>query len=362
MAKGFGPKKAPQTTKRQTAYFKLIQALLQCPRGKELKILRKHPDLVDVGLMEMMEMVATILVAQREISGANLLIDLANFLYRSYIGADASPVTGSFVKAPAFLWEVLRTILFNPSDRPTVYQILAINSDELNEEFLWQFCLWIDCTLLRTQPKITKAIASSLVYFCELLWLFPLGNRAINLEIAIAGFEGSAKILTREAYPQVWAKTQSGLAPAYRNRILGDRSENLEKALTACTNALQISTRDTSPQEWAMVQNNLGLVYSDRIVGDKTENLEKAITCYEEALQVVSRDRDPELWGTLQNNLALAYTRRVEGERAQNFEKAIVCYQVALKVRTDSDWASSQFHLGLAYSERILGDKIQNQG
>lgn len=40
MAKGFGPKKAPQTTKRQTAYFKLIQALLKCPRGKELKILR----------------------------------------------------------------------------------------------------------------------------------------------------------------------------------------------------------------------------------------------------------------------------------------------------------------------------------
>lgn len=361
MAKGFGPKKAPPATKRQKAYFKLIQALLQCPRGKQLKILRKHPDLVDVGLVEMMEMVATILVAQREISEANLLIDLADFLYRFYIGADASPVTGSFVKAPAFLWEVLRTILFNPSERQTVYQILAINSDELNEDFLWQFCLWIDCTLLRTQPKITKAIAAVIMYFCEILWLFPLGNRAINLEIAIAGFEGCAKILTREVEPQVWAKTQSDLAPAYRNRIWGDRSENLEKALTACTNALQIFTRDTSPQEWAMVQNNLGLVYSDRIVGDEAENLEKAIACYEEALQVVSRDRDPELWGTLQNNLALAYTRRVEGERAQNFEKAIACYQVALKVRTDSDWASSQFHLGLAYSERILGDKIQNQ-
>ncbi|MEG4616456.1 CHAT domain-containing protein [Microcoleus sp. F6_C1] len=366
MAKGFGPKKTPQTTKRQTAYFKLIQAILECPGGKELKILRKHPDLVDVGLVEMMEMVATMLVAQREISGANLLIDLAIFLteeleYRNFCtGINCSPVKGSFVKAPAFLWEVLRTILLK-GDEQTAYQILAINSDKLNEDFLQQFRLWIDCTLLRTQPKITKAIAAGIGYFSAILWHFPLGNRAINLEIAIAGFEGSAKILTREAYPQVWAKTQSGLAPAYRNRILGDRSENLEKALTACTNALQISTRDTSPQEWAMVQNNLGLVYSDRIVGDESENLEKAIACYEEALQVVSRDRDPERWGTLQNNLALAYTRRVEGERAQNFEQAIACYQVALKVRTDSDWASSQFHLGLAYSERVLGDKIQNQ-
>ena len=366
MAKGFGAKKTPQTTKRQTAYFTIIQAILECPGGKELKILRKHPDLVDVGLVEMMEMVATMLVAQREISGANLLIDLAVFIteeleYRNFsTGIDCSPVTGSFVKAPAFLWEVLRTILLK-GDEQTAHQILANNSDKLNEDFLQQFCLWIDCTLLKTPPKIKKVIAAGIGYFSAILWHFPLGNRAINLEIAIAGFEGSAKILTREVLPEMWAKTQSGLAPAYRNRIWGDRSENFEKALTACTNALQICTRDTSLQEWAMVQNNLGLVYSDRIVGDKAENLEKAIACYEGALQVVSRDRESELWGTLQNNLALVYTRRVEGDRAQNFEKAIACYQVALKVRTDSDWASSQFHLGLAYSERILGDKIQNQ-
>lgn len=370
MAKGFGPSaKTPQATKRQTAYFKLIQALLECPRGKELKILRKHPQLVDVGLLEMMEMVATILVAQREFSGADCLIDLADFLTKNrgklnletfrnfYTGSDGSPITDSFVKAPAFLWEVLRTILLSPSDQQTVYLILAIN----NEAFLRHFCIWINYTLLKSQPKLKKAIALFLISFCKMLWLFPLGNRAINLEIAIAGFEGSAKIFTREAYLQVWAQIQFDLAPAYRNRIWGDRSPNLEKALTACTNALQIYTRDTSPQEWAMVQNNLGLVYSDRIVGDKAENLEKAITCYEGALQVISRDRDPELWGTLQNNLALAYTRRVEGDGVQNLEKAIACYQVALKVRTDSDWASSQFHLGLAYSERILGDKIQNQ-
>ncbi len=356
MAKGFGPKKAPQTTKRQTAYFKLIQALLKCPRGKEIKILRKHPDLVDVGLVEMMEMVATILVGQREFYSAEFLIDLANFLDSSYIEAEGFLVTGTFVKAPAFLWEVLRTILLNPSDPQTVYLILASN----NEDFLRHFCIWIDYTLLKSEPKLKKAIALFLISFCKMLWLFPLGNRAINLEIAIAGFEGSAKILTREAYLQVWAQIQFDLAPAYRNRILGDRSENLEKALTACTNALQIFTRDTSPQEWAMVQNNLGLVYSDRIVGDESENLEKAIACYETALQVVSRDRDPELWGRLQNNLAVAYTRRVEGDQSQNFEKAIACYQVALKVRTDADWASSQWHLGTAYSERILGDKTQN--
>jgi CHAT domain-containing protein/tetratricopeptide (TPR) repeat protein len=361
MAKGFGPKKNPQTTKRQTAYFNLIKSLLKCPRGKELKILRKHPDLVDGGLVEMMEMVATILVGQREFEGAHFLIDLADFLSSSYIGRDGTPVTGSVVKAPALLWELLRTILLNLSDRQTVYLLLATISDELNEDFLRQFCLWSDDTLLKSETNLKKAIALAVGSLCESLWQFPLGNRAINLEIAIAGLEGSAKILTRETLPEMWGKIQSDLAPAYRHRRRGYRSENLEKALIACTNALQIYTRDTSPQKWAMVQNNLGLVYSDRIIGDESENLENAIACYEEALQVVSRDQDPELWGRLQNNLALAYTRRVEGDRAQNFEQAIACYQVALKVRTDADWASSQFHLGLAYSERILGDKIQNQ-
>ncbi|MEG4444183.1 hypothetical protein QUB49_20730, partial [Microcoleus sp. AT9_B4] len=207
MAKGFGPAvKTPPATKRQKAYFKLIQALLECPRGRELKILRKHPHLVDVGLVEMMEMVATILVAQREFSGAEFLIDLAEFLtenqgaYSNFNTATgSSSITGNFVKAPAFLWEVLRTILLNANDEQTVYLILATNSDELNEYFLWQFCLWIDSTLLKSEPKLKKAIALFLISFCKMLWLFPLGNRAINLEIAIAGFEGSAKIFTREA-------------------------------------------------------------------------------------------------------------------------------------------------------------------
>jgi ABC-type uncharacterized transport system YnjBCD ATPase subunit len=88
----------------------------------------------------------------------------------------------------------------NPSDEQTAYQILAINSDKLNEDFLLQFRLWIDCTLLRTQPKIKKR-SHLLGIFLQNLWHFPLGNRAINLEIAIAGFEGSAKILTREVLP-----------------------------------------------------------------------------------------------------------------------------------------------------------------
>ena len=259
MAKGFGAKKTPQTTKRQTAYFKLIQALLQCPRGKELKILRKRADLVDVGLVEMMEMVATILVGQREFYSAQFLIDLGDFLYSSYIGTDGSPVTGSFVKAPAFLWEVLRTILLSPSDQQTVYQLLATNSDKLNEYFWLQFCLWIDYTLLKYEPKTKKEIALGIVYFSEILWLFPLGNRTINLEIALAGFEGSAKILTREILPEMWVKIQNDLAPVYRHRRLGERSPNLEKALTACTNALQISTRDTLPKSgrWCKITSVL---------------------------------------------------------------------------------------------------------
>jgi hypothetical protein len=203
MAKGFGPQKAPQTTKRQRSYSKLIQALLRCPRGKELKILRKHPDLVDVGLVEMMEMVATIFVAQRDRLGSEFLINLADFIYSSYIGADGSPLTGAFVKAPALLWEVLRIISLNPSDQQTVYLILAAISDELNEDFFRQFCLWIDYTLLKSEPRLKKTIAIFLISFCKMLWLFPLGNRTINLEIAIAGLEGTVKIWTRETYPQM---------------------------------------------------------------------------------------------------------------------------------------------------------------
>jgi tetratricopeptide (TPR) repeat protein len=84
--------------------------------------------------------------------------------------------------------------------------------------------------------------------------------------------------------------TQNNLGNAYRDRITGDRAENLETAIAAYQAALQVCTREAFPQNWATAQINLGNAYRNRITGDRAENLETAIAAYQAALQVCTRD------------------------------------------------------------------------
>ncbi|WP_375515258.1 tetratricopeptide repeat protein [uncultured Nostoc sp.] len=367
MAKGFGYQKSPDFTQRQKAYFKLIKQLLNCPSGREMKILRKHAQLVDAGFVETLEMVAQIRGNQGDIRSAYFLINLADWLVEQLgLYIDEPSAADNPIRPPAFLDEILWAISQNKSNLQALERLLKANLDQLNDDFSEQFNYWINFSLLNNDSITEQVILVGLgiVDFCTLLGQFRKGNRAINLEISITGLEAVAKIFNRQIVPETWAHIQTNLAPAYRNRIRGNRADNQEKAIAACNNALLIYTRDGFPEEWARVQNNLGLVYTDRITGDKAENIEKSISCYETALKVVNRAQLPELWGTLQNNFGNAYLFRTQGDKAQNLEKAISCYQVALQVRTHSAspyyWASSQNNLGSAYAQRILGNKQKN--
>ncbi|MBD2195776.1 MULTISPECIES: CHAT domain-containing protein [Calothrix] len=366
MAKGFGSQKSPDFTQRQKAYFRLIKQLLNCPHGREMKIFRKHAHLVDAGFVETLEMVAQIRFNQGDIRSAYFLRNLAHWLVEELeLYRDEPSATANFIRPPAFLGEILSAIAQNKSNPQAVYSLLQANLDQLNDNFYEQFCSWINLTFISSESKKEQlSLGLLLIDFCTLLWQFPLGKRAINLEIVITGLEAVAKIFIPDVVPEIWANIQLNLAPAYRNRIRGNRADNQEKAIAACNNALLIYTRDSFLQQWATLQNNLGLVYTDRITGDKAENIEKSIACYETALKVVNRAQFSELWGSLQNNLGNAYLVRIQGDEAQNLEKAIACYQVALQVRTRSTspyyWASSQFTLGTAYTRRILGNKQQN--
>ncbi|AFY99346.1 tetratricopeptide repeat protein [Calothrix sp. PCC 6303] len=367
MAKGFGYQKSPDFTQRQKAYFKLIKQLLNCPSGREMKILRKYAHLVDAAFVETLEMVAQIRVNQGDIRSAYFLKNLADWLVEELgLYIDEPSATDNPIRPPAFLGEILWAISQNKGNPQALDRLLKANLDQLNDNFYEQFNYWINFRLLNNDSITEQArlVGLGIVDFCTLLWQFPLGNRAINLEISITGLEAATKIFPHEIVPGIWANIQLNLAPAYRHRIRGNRADNQEKAIAACNNALFIYTCDGFLQEWASLQSNLGLVYTDRIIGDKAENLEKSISCYETALKVVNRAQLPELWGTLQNNLGNAYLCRIQGDKAQNLEKAIACYQVALQVRTRSAspyyWASSQNNLGSAYAQRILGNKQKN--
>ncbi|MDJ1172147.1 CHAT domain-containing protein [Roseofilum sp. BLCC_M154] len=112
---------------------------------------------------------------------------------------------------------------------------------------------------------------------------------------------------TRSAYAEKWATTQNNLGTAYSDRLRGERAQNLEQAIACYEAALEVRTRSAYAEDWAMTQNNLGNAYLYRLRGERAQNLERAIACYEAALEVYTPSAYAENWAMTQENLAYLY-------------------------------------------------------
>lgn len=357
MAKGFGPRKPKKgSKKRQKAYTKLIFALLHCPRGKEPEILMANQNLVDAGLVKMMGMVAMMLAKEGDRQSANFLINLANLL------AEKLRLSGNFVEFPHFLLQMMLAMRSNGNPE-AAYPILQkyLEQDNL---FIQRFRSWATAMLYDVDPEQAHGFAAIMATFGSLIAEFRRGDRAQNVEEAIACHQAVLQVITRDTNPELWGDIQDRLATAYCNRIKGDQAENLENAINAYEKALQVLTREASPEQWGKIQNNLGNAYRDRIWGEKSENLERAIAAHLAALQVRTRDAYPEQWAMTQMNLAADYRHRIKGEKAKHQEMAIACYQQALQVYTaqafPKAWAEVHNNLGNVYCDRLCGDKSEN--
>jgi len=253
----------------------------------------------------------------------------------------------------AFLQEALRLTDESEVNPSVVYPFLARQQDKLSEELI---------ALIPTFGTRNNII--DLLNFANLVQQFRLGQRAVNLEIAIAIYTKALDFFDRQNDATTWANIQNDLGNAYSKRIRGERGENLEQAIRYYEAALTVYTPTAFPEDWAGTQNNLGNAYSNRIRGERGENLEQAIRYYEAALTVYTPTAFPEQWATTQNNLAAAYSNRIRGERGENLEQAIHCYEAALTVRTPTafpeQWATTQNNLGTAYSNRIRGERGEN--
>ncbi|WP_248277350.1 CHAT domain-containing protein, partial [Brasilonema octagenarum] len=252
-----------------------------------------------------------------------------------------------------FLEEVLRVTAESEGDAQVVYPLLVENTQYLNLNLAEVLRRWMTNKLAEVETDEAQSFAVDIFNFSNRIQEFPLGDKASNMEIAIAGYEVVSTVFTRQSFPQDWATTQNNLAAAYRNRIHGEKAENLERAIASYTAALEVRTRESFPQDWAMTQNNLATAYRNRIHGEKAENLESAIASYTAALEVLTRQSFPQDWAMTQNNLGLAYWNRIHGEKAENLESAIASYSAALEVRTRESFpqnhAETAFNLGLAY-------------
>lgn len=359
---------------RQKAYLTLINSLLNSPSSKANSILNANQVLVDAALVQTMEQVASVMADQGYQNAADFLMDVACQLSEiiSSLGNVTDRTAGqgeSLAKTKQeeyliFLDQVYQATAQSNSNPQVVYPLLVENLENLNDDFAVLLRQVIMDTLSQVEPEQAQSIAAVIGNFSDLMREFPQGDRASNLEIAIAGAEVAATIFTHDVYPNDWATNRNNLAAAYTKRVRGDREENLERAIAAYEEALQVYTQSKFPTEWARTKSNLGNAYSNRIRSDRTQNLERAIHCYQCALQVRTPEAFPEQWATTQINLGTACWERIEGERAQNLELAISHFQAALQIDTKEtfpqDWALIQTNLGTVYWGRVQGDRGSN--
>jgi CHAT domain-containing protein len=345
---------------RLQAYNQLIQTLLDCPSGEEPEILAVNTELLDTDFVQVLAAVAEHFAEQGEENTANLLRNLATQLAPATI-----PIVPEDIETyKKFAIDILLAQAYSNGDTQEIYSLLAANTDKLNDIFAELSRRWATDMLSEATPVEAVCIAVVIADVSNSIQQFPLGSKASNIEIAIAGYEIALTVLTRSTFPDLWAGTQNNLGEAYRNRILGERAENLEFAIAAFSAALEVRTRSAFPVDWAGTQNNLGNVYRNRILGKRAENFEFAIAAYSAALEVYTRSAFPELWAGMQIGLGNIYRNRILGKRAENLEFAIAAFSAALEVFTRSafpeKWAGTQNNLGLAYGDRILGNRADN--
>jgi CHAT domain-containing protein len=355
---------------RAQAYQQLIETFLNCPNGEEPQILQANSELLDAEFLQVCEVIAENLAEEDQENAANFLRNLASQL-GEFLGFTSSGGNNADNNSPRDYLDFLQLLVQTEEDNfgedsYHIYTVLQANIDKMNPNLI---------SILRTTmagsqiekdyPEQSEKFAALIENIAIKINKFHRGNRAENIEIAIAAYEIVLSVRTFENNPEGWAKTQSNLANAYSVRIRGDKLQNIEYAICCYQEALKVRTRDTFPQNWATTQNNLAAAYYSRLKGEKADNIEKAIASFTATLEIRTRNDFPEQWAETQNNLGEAYRNRIRGDKAENIENAIAFYNAALEVYTSDDfskqrWAETQNNLGEAYRERIRGDKAEN--
>ncbi|MEO1428673.1 MAG: hypothetical protein AAFV71_06305 [Cyanobacteria bacterium J06633_8] len=291
--------------KRLQIYFNIINQLITDASSEQEEIaLDTEPEYIDAGLVQTMIEVAQGFSEEGNENTAEFLINIATQLAEA-LGLSLSDFSAE--NQGELLIQALLITEETEGNPEAVYPLLHKNLNFLDTTFAEFLRNWAMDAISQSSNQEAEDIAATIGIFSSLIQEFPLGQRANNLEIAIAGYEVVNSVFTASNYPEQWAATQYNLGNAYTDRVHGQKAENIEKAIVCYENGLQHHTRETYPYEWAMIQNNLGTAYSNRLKEDRTENLDKAIYHYQAALQIHTREEYPDEWQMAQNNLATVY-------------------------------------------------------
>ena len=213
----------------------------------------------------------------------------------------------------------------NPS---VVYPFLDRHRDKLNQD------------LIALIPAFaTSSNIADLFNFANFVQEFPLGQRGVNLEIAIAIYRKALDFVDRENHSSTWAAIQNNLAIAYSERIQGERSENLERAISAWESALEVYSRRPYSDKWATAQiNQIDNLVTLFEISKNFQYIDKAFTIYK---TIITNNQD------IIASAPLVFYRLGKTLSKQGvYQKAIQTLETVLAILQEHSWNHvEQLHL-----------------
>jgi tetratricopeptide (TPR) repeat protein len=248
-----------------------------------------------------------------------------------------------------FFLTVLQSIHDSNSDPTVVHLLLKENLDFLDDGIIDVATNWLCSKLASTDQDLQDFILIHILYFSGFLLEFPLGDKAIKIELSITLLIKVLKEFANTEHHMILATAQQNIGLAYSERIHGDRAENLEESIKHYLSALEIFNRFDLLSQLMATQNNLAYIYSIRIRGERSSNQEESIELYLSTLEFLNKQDFPLQWAAIQNNLANIYSKRVIGNPKENSEESLKYYRAALEIFTpesfSSQWANIQIQL-----------------
>ncbi len=230
----------------------------------------------------------------------------------------------------SFLMTIFQSIDKSSGNPQIIYPLFRDNLSLLDEQLIPILTTWHQAKFTQINENGKQFISTVISILANLIAQFPLGSRAINLEIAIACSRLALQVYTLKAHPEDWAMTQVNLASVYQYRIRGDKAVNVEESIAYYRLALDVYTRAAYPEQWAGTQLNLANAYKE------IDRVSEAISCYQSALEVLTPELLPLDCLTTARNLGdLAF-------KLGNWQLAIDTYDLAIQsVETSRTWATN---------------------
>ena len=188
------------------SYLDLIQKLLSCPQGEEWILLRKHGELVNSELVEVMEQTASYLAMQGKMRAATYLHNWAGKLH--HILSENIPITQENSDKISAYIELIQALLSCPEGSES--EILAANQDLIDPE------------LIRVMKQVASQMSQEDSETAN--YLFSL---AADLDRTWIEHHEFKPTLKKEIAPDPWLDEDSSITESEAEKIIGLENKTL---------------------------------------------------------------------------------------------------------------------------------------